>query len=161
LRCRRGRFQRRSARGSDDRRRRCRWCERLRLRTRQGQRQGDERGSTKDGQRSLLHFYCSIVRTKKGSPGGGVARNDNQLATHCKRISILRCRAYLDSKKNFHHVTFRQPTTRISMNKITIAAVLIAGLTFAAGSPATAQTQDTLPFFVDVNAGAQTQARTI
>jgi hypothetical protein len=47
------------------------------------------------------------------------------------------------------------------MNKITIVVVLIAGLTFAAGSTATAQTQKPTSVFVDVNAAAQTQAQTI
>jgi hypothetical protein len=47
------------------------------------------------------------------------------------------------------------------MNKITIVAVLIAGLTLAASSSATAQTQNPTTIFVDVNAGAQTQSRAI
>ena len=47
------------------------------------------------------------------------------------------------------------------MNKITIVAMLIAGLTLASSSSATAQTQNPKSIFVDVNAGAQTQARSI
>jgi hypothetical protein len=47
------------------------------------------------------------------------------------------------------------------MNKITIVALLITGLSAAASSPATAQTQNPPSIFVDVNVGAQTQARAI
>src|SRR4051812_18020140 len=58
-------------------------------------------------------------------------------------------------------ITISFPLTRRSMNKITIVAVLIAGFTLAAGSSAIAQTQAPTTFFVDVNGGAQTQARTL
>ena len=47
------------------------------------------------------------------------------------------------------------------MTHQTKLAVLIAGLTLAGSSAATAQTQTTKPIFVDVNGGAQTQSRTI
>ena len=47
------------------------------------------------------------------------------------------------------------------MTHKTKLAVLIAGLTLAGSSAATAQTQTTKPIFVDVNGGAQTQSRTI
>src|SRR5438309_4738099 len=72
--------------------------------------------------------------------------------------SMLRCRAY-----GFRHTrrSYRQPTTRTSMKHKTKLAALIAGLTLAGSSAATAQTQTTKPIFVDVNAGAQTQSRTL
>jgi hypothetical protein len=47
------------------------------------------------------------------------------------------------------------------MNKITIVAALIAGLTLAASSTATAQAQNPTSLFVDINAAAQTQSRAI
>src|SRR5947207_2228735 len=47
------------------------------------------------------------------------------------------------------------------MTHKTKLAVLIAGLTLAGSSAATAQTQTTKPIFVDVNGGAQTQSRTL
>ena len=47
------------------------------------------------------------------------------------------------------------------MTHKTKLAMLIAGLMLAGSSVATAQTQTTTRFFVDVNGGAQTQARTL
>jgi len=47
------------------------------------------------------------------------------------------------------------------MNKITILAVLAAMFTVAASSPAIAQSQAPTSVFVDINVGAQTQARSI
>ena len=47
------------------------------------------------------------------------------------------------------------------MNKITIVGVLMAGFALAASSTATAQAQQPTTIFVDVNAAAQVQARTI
>jgi len=47
------------------------------------------------------------------------------------------------------------------MKHKTKLAALIAGLTLAGSSAATAQTQTTKPIFVDVNGGAQTQSRTL
>jgi hypothetical protein len=48
------------------------------------------------------------------------------------------------------------------MNKTTIIAVVTAGLYLACGSSVAAQTQaPTTKFFVDINAGAQTQSRSI
>src|SRR6266566_3595868 len=59
-------------------------------------------------------------------------------------------------------VTSHQPHMRTLMINKTSLAVLIAGLTLAGSSAATAQTKaSTSMFFVDVNVGAQTQSRTL
>lgn len=47
------------------------------------------------------------------------------------------------------------------MNKITLLAMLTAGVVLATSSVASAQASTDKPIFIDVNVGAQTQARTI
>src|SRR5256712_5999463 len=94
-----------------------------------------------------------IVDSRRAVNGNSRFSNKN-----FHRRSMLRCRPY-----GFRHArrSYRQPTTRTAMTHKTKLAVLIAGLTLAGSSAATAQTPTTKPIFVDVNGGAQTQSRTL